>query len=84
MWIIVIVAIAITALRALADVRVLRLREAGRIPAAATGLDVARLAFVFPAVRVLWAGVYEMIRAVVHGNRGKPPFLDRLCLSSSQ
>jgi len=65
---------AIIGLLALADMRVQRLQQAGRIPAAAKGVDIAWLAFVRPAFRVLWAGMYEMIRSVVHGSRGKPPF----------
>lgn len=58
----------------LAYVRVQRLQEAGHITRSANIIEIMWSAFAKPLLRVLWAGLYEMIRATARGTRQKPPF----------
>lgn len=71
---VIILALVGLAVVAVADIRVQRLRTAGHISASARGAQVVWVAFILPALQVLWAGLYEMIRATARGRRQKPPF----------
>lgn len=54
--------------------RVERLRAGGHLRNGCNQFEVAWVAFVAPALRVLWAGAYEMVRTAARGTRQKPPF----------
>lgn len=58
----------------LADIRVQRLRTAGHLSTSTSGAQMAWLAFILPALQVIWAGIYEMVRSIARGRRQQPPF----------
>lgn len=68
----------------LPGIRVQRLHNAGRIPAAAGAVDVVWMDFVLPVCRVLWAGLYALIRSAVYDSRHLAPFLLACITSKAQ
>jgi hypothetical protein len=55
------------------QIRVDRLKEAGHISSGANGLEILWSAFLSPMLKIVWAGLYEMIRTTARGSRQKPP-----------
>lgn len=57
----------------LGQIRVERLKLAGHIQPNAKGPEILWSALLLPLLRILWAGLYEMIRTLARGTRQKPP-----------
>lgn len=57
----------------LAHIHVNRLKLAGPIRPNANGAEILWLALVLPLLRIVWAGLFQMIRTLARGTRQKPP-----------
>jgi hypothetical protein len=68
-----VMAVGLILIALIIQLRVDRLKAAGHISSGASGLRIFWLAFVLPLLKIVWAGLFEMIRTAARGSRQKPP-----------